>query len=96
MNRLHESTKYDVALAPVSLASTNSIGQYYEFQKYREGLAVLTTAGIAETQTAILALFEATDELGTSSQAISGATITVYRRHLGQHGHGNPRVRGCG
>lgn len=77
MNKMHENQHLAVGLLPQSLATTNQTGAFLSLADYREALAVLITGPVSESQTAILALYEATDSSGTSAAPISGATVTI-------------------
>ena len=76
MQKVREGIKFDIGLAPQSLASTNATGEYFDFLDFREALAVMYVGPAAATKTAILAIQEAKDSSGTSAQALSGATVT--------------------
>ena len=76
MQKVIEKIKFDIGLAPQSLASTNATGEWFDFADSREALAIMFVGPAAATKTAILAIQEAKDSSGTSSQALSGATVT--------------------
>lgn len=77
MEKIYESVKIDQALAPVSLASTNSTGDYFELKDYRQACFILETGALAATKTAVLQIMEATDAAGTSAAAITTGVATI-------------------
>ena len=61
-----------------ALNNTNvTSAPYLALKKWRRGLWLLIVKAMAATKTATLALYEATDHLGTGTQAIAGATATI-------------------
>ena len=74
---LSEHVKIDCAVAPISLASTNTIGQYFSLKDFARGVFIFAAAAIAATKTVVAQVFEATDGAGTGGVALSGATATI-------------------
>jgi hypothetical protein len=77
MNKVSDTLKIDVGLAPVSLATTNATGDYLPMANYRRILFLVNAAAMAVTKTVVAQLYQATDADGTSAKVITGATITI-------------------
>jgi len=75
--RVIDDVKFDNALAPISIASTNAIGPYYSMARSERASFVCTYAQLATTGTVKLEVFRAADIIGTSTVLIATATVTT-------------------
>lgn len=75
--KLSEHVKVDVALEPVSLASTNKTGGYHSLKGYKRALFAFKAATIAATKTVVAQVMKAQDAVGTAAAALTGATATI-------------------
>ncbi|MDB5053143.1 MAG: hypothetical protein JWM44_1193 [Bacilli bacterium] len=82
MKRMYKENKYDVGLAPQSLAATNGTGKYYPMTNFRRVLAFLTAGAMALTNTVKVELLQAQDALGTASKVIANAFAIITANTL--------------
>ncbi|MCK4302837.1 MAG: hypothetical protein KAY24_01210 [Candidatus Eisenbacteria sp.] len=82
MKRLAEMVQFLVAVVCQALNNTNVTGRYINVKNFPRACFHLMGGAMAATKTTIIALYEATDEDGTSAAAISGATATVTANTL--------------
>lgn len=75
--KLTEHVKIDVAMEPISLASTNNTGTYHSMKGLKRAVFCFFAAAIADTQTVVAAVFEAKTAAGGSAQALTSATATI-------------------
>jgi len=77
MNKLYEGMKIDIGLQPVSLATTNATGEYFDLADYRKAIFVLGAAAMAATKTAKIEVYEATGADAGSAQLLASADATI-------------------
>ena len=77
MERMIESAKVDLGVAPQTLSNSSVTGNFYEAKDYRRALALLQVGALAATKTAKIEVFEAQDAAGTGAQLITGAAATI-------------------
>jgi len=82
MNKLYEEMKIDIGLQPVSLATTNATGEYFDLADYRKAIAVMSAAAMAATKTAKLEVYEAKNAAAGSAALLTGATATITANTL--------------
>lgn len=70
MNKLYESIKSDIAIAPIADLSSARTSRYYSLEKYGKALFACIVGPLAETESAKADLYEAKDAAGTSAQTI--------------------------
>lgn len=74
--RLSKRNKWDLAIVPQTINNTNVTGRYYDTVGSEFITAVGLLGAMAATKAATLKLVQATDEAGTGSKDITGATAT--------------------
>lgn len=72
-----EAVKYDVAVAPASLVTTDATGRYFDMRQHRRAVVVFSAADMAATNTVICQVREAKDAAGTDAADLTGATATI-------------------
>jgi hypothetical protein len=72
-----EDLKYDVAVQPVSLATTNTTGRYFGMRMHRRAVVMFSAGAMASGNTVACQLREATDAAGSSAQDLAGAAATI-------------------
>jgi hypothetical protein len=72
--RVIDFVKFDPALVPTSLASTNATGKYFPMKGWRKACFVCTFADMVAAGTVTLEVFQGKTRAGTSGALIAGAT----------------------
>lgn len=70
MNKIYEGFKFDLALAPQSIASNNVTGDYFDMKGFRGACAILEVAALAAGKTCVLEILQATSAAGAGSKGI--------------------------
>jgi hypothetical protein len=74
--KLSELIRIDQAIAPVDI-DTDRTSNYFSMANYRQALAVLTTAALADTKNATIQLLQATNSAGAGSKALSSVVTDI-------------------
>jgi len=82
MHKLYEGVKIDIGLVSQALNNTNAIGKYHNMQEFRKAIAILSGGAMAKTKTTKLEIFEATDNAGSDTVLIAGASATITANTL--------------
>jgi hypothetical protein len=77
MNKLSDDLKIDVAVEPVSLATTNTTGPYYNMKNFRRALFLVSVAAMATGSTVVAQVYQATDATGSDAKVVTNSTITI-------------------
>lgn len=77
MQKVAETVLFANGLYPRSLNAASAIGPYVGFGDNRQACAVVIPGSIPDGKTVTLEIFQATDEAGTDSKALAGASFTV-------------------
>lgn len=77
MNKVSDTLKIDVGLAPVSLASTNATSEYYPMANYRRALFLVNAAAMATGKTVVGQVYQASDASGTGAKVVTNAAVTI-------------------
>lgn len=75
--KITEKVKGDVALLPISLATTNDTGPYFPMKGYKRAAFWFSAAAMADTETVIAQIFEAKTAVGGSAAALTSAAATI-------------------
>ncbi len=75
--KLHQQSRRDLALAPVSLASSNATGPYMGMAGYEKALFPFYCAAVANAATVVAQVMKATDKNGTGGTALTDAEATI-------------------
>lgn len=76
-HKLFEAAKIDVAVEPISLASTAKTGPFYNAAELRQLLFAFQAAAMADGKTVVAQVLQATDRDGTASKDITNAVATI-------------------
>jgi len=82
MHKLYEGVKIDIGLVSQALNNTNAIGKYHNMQEFRKAIAILSGGAMAKGKTSKLEIFEATDNAGSDTVLIAGASATITANTL--------------
>lgn len=75
--KIKEQHRGDLALRPVSLASTSGVGAYFTMKGYTKALFRFYAAAVANAVTVVAQVLKATDKNGTGSTDLTSATATI-------------------
>lgn len=77
MGRLIDKLGINIAVQPVSLATTNTTGAYFSMSGINKVVFKFFAAAMAKTKTVVGQVYQAKSAAGASAKTISGATATV-------------------
>lgn len=86
MHRIYDINKIDLAIEPVSLASTSRTSDYYRANHFRQFGFLFGAAAMAAANTVVAQIVQATDAAGTGSKNVAGATCTITANTLVKSG----------
>jgi hypothetical protein len=75
--KLYDQIQVDMAVLPVSLATTNSTGAYFSLAGFEKVLFEFYAATMAAAATVIGQVYQATSAAGAGSKVITAATSTI-------------------
>jgi len=76
-SKIVNHSKFDTAVAPESVATSNTTGDYFNLEKYQRACFFFSSAAMAKGDTVVAQILKATDGEGAGSASLSGAAATI-------------------